>query len=308
MTASSRESAAEPPPEQPIPGSIHASTHHPSTHRASGLGPARQAARQARGPSPDRDGDELAGVVAVVTGGGRGIGRGIVDRFLAAGATVAIAQRGDLDEGLRADPRVLVVRADLADPAGYAGIATTVEDRLGGADVLVNNAGVMFERGIAELTVDEWDRMVAINLRAPALLTAALLPQLRRSGRGAVVNIGSIEGLAANPGHAAYCATKAGVHGLTRALAVDLGADGVRCNAIAPGWIDTDLSEAYLDSMPDPQGARRRIVDLHPIGGTGRPEDVGDAAVFLAGERSRFLTGEVVVVDGGRTARLPTPV
>lgn len=246
----------------------------------------------------------LQGRRALVTGGGRGIGRGIVDRLLEEGARVAIVQRGDVDEVLREHPRVEALRADLTDPSAYAGVVAEVAERLGGIDVLVNNAGAMFERSVAEISPDEWDLMVALNLRAPLFLTQAALPHLRDGG-GAIVNIGSIEGIGANPQHAAYSATKAGIHGMTRALAVDLGADGIRCNAIAPGWIDSDLSEAYLAELPD--GARAALDALHPVGRTGRPRDIGDAVVFLASDASAFLTGEVIVVDGGRTARLPLP-
>jgi meso-butanediol dehydrogenase/(S,S)-butanediol dehydrogenase/diacetyl reductase len=130
---------------------------------------------------------------------------------------------------------------------------------------------------------------------------------MRQRGHGSIINIGSIEGLAANPAHAAYCATKAGIHGMTRAMALDLGADGIRCNAIAPGWIASDLSDDYLSSQGDPAAAREALNGLHPVGRLGRPSDVGDLAVFLASERSSFLTGEVIVLDGGRTIKLPLP-
>ena len=118
-------------------------------------------------------------------------------------------------------------------------------------DVLVNNAGIMVERTVAEILLEEWELTIAVNLRAPLFLTQAVLPHMRRRGGGSIINIGSIEGLGANPGHAAYCASKAGIHGMTRAMAVDLGADNIRCNAIAPGWITSELSETYLQSQPD---------------------------------------------------------
>jgi meso-butanediol dehydrogenase/(S,S)-butanediol dehydrogenase/diacetyl reductase len=108
-------------------------------------------------------------------------------------------------------------------------------------------------------------------------------------------------------GHTAYCASKAGVHGMTRAMAVDLGADNIRCNAIAPGWITSDLSETYLEAQPDPAAAREALNRLHPLGRVGRPTDVGDLAVHLASDSSSFLTGEIIVLDGGRTAMLPLP-
>ncbi|WP_433502582.1 SDR family NAD(P)-dependent oxidoreductase [Pseudonocardia halophobica] len=250
---------------------------------------------------------QLDGKIALVTGGGRGIGRGIVDRFLEEGAQVAVVQRRPLDDALTGHPRVAQVQADLSDSSSTATAVERTVERFGGVDVLVNNAGIMFERTISEIRPEDWDLMMAVNLRAPLLLVQAALPHMRRRGGGSVINIGSIEGLGANPGHAAYCATKAGIHGMTRAMAVDLGADGIRCNAIAPGWISSDLSETYLESHADPAAARDALNRLHPLGRVGRPTDVGDLAVYLASDRSGFLTGEIVVLDGGRTAKLPLP-
>lgn len=250
---------------------------------------------------------QLAGKIALVTGGGRGIGRGIVDRFLDEGAQVAVVQRQPLEPALHAQPQVMHVAADLREESSIAVAVDQVVERFGGLDVLVNNAGIMFERTLAELQPDEWDLMIAVNLRAPLFLAQAALPHLRARGGGSIINIGSIEGLGANPGHAAYSASKAGVHGMTRALAVDLGADGIRCNAIAPGWIASELSESYIAAHADPAAAREALHRLHPVGRVGHPHDVGDLAVYLASDKSSFLTGEIVVLDGGRTARLPSP-
>lgn len=249
----------------------------------------------------------LNGKNAVVTGGGRGIGRGITEMLLKAGASVLVAQRQDLDEELSSNPNVFFVQADLAESGAPSLIAQAASEYFDNVDVLVNNAGIMFEQPVDEITEEDWDRMMTINLRSPAFLVKALLPLLRKSTASSVVNIGSIEGLASNPQHAAYCASKAGIHGLTRALAVDLGRDGIRCNAIAPGWIDSDLSDAYIDAQDDPAGARIGLLKMHPAGRTGKPADVGGAVVFLASEAAAFVTGEVLVVDGGRTAKLPLP-
>ena len=250
---------------------------------------------------------QLEGKIALVTGGGRGIGRGIVNRFLEEGAQVAVVQRKSLDNALEGHPRVAYVQADLSVSSSIATAIEHVVERFGGIDIFVNNAGIMFERTISEILQEEWDLMMAINLRAPLFLTQAALPHMRKRGGGSVINIGSIEGLGANPGHAAYCASKAGIHGMTRAMAVDLGADNIRCNAIAPGWIASELSETYLESHPDPAAARDALNRLHPLGRVGRPTDVGDLAVYLASENSSFLTGQIVVLDGGRTAKLPMP-
>ena len=250
---------------------------------------------------------ELEGKVALVTGGGQGIGRGIVDRFLEEGAQVAVVQRREPGEELLRHQGVLGIRADLGDTTAIKAAADHAAVHFGGIDILVNNAGIMFERSVADITVDEWDLMMAVNMRAPLFLAQAALPHMQRRGGGSIINIGSIEGLSANPLHAAYCASKAGIHGMTRAMAVDMGKDGIRCNAIAPGWIASELSENYLESQPDAAGAREALDRLHPVGRVGRPTDVGDLAVFLASGRSGFLTGEVVVLDGGRTAKLPLP-
>jgi meso-butanediol dehydrogenase/(S,S)-butanediol dehydrogenase/diacetyl reductase len=165
----------------------------------------------------------------------------------------------------------------------------------------------MFERTVSEIRPEEWELMIALNLQAPLFLAQAALPHMRESGGGSIINIGSIEGIAANPGHAAYCASKAGIHGLTKALALDLGVDNIRCNAIAPGWIASELSDNYLESQPDPQAARAALYGLHPVGRLGNPQDVGHLAVYLASDKASFLTGEVIVLDGGRTAKLPLP-
>lgn len=250
---------------------------------------------------------QLEGKLAVVTGGGRGIGRGITERFLAEGARVAVVQRRPLGAELRDRPGVHGLEADLSDPSAARDAIDRSAELLGGLDVLVNNAGMMSESAVSEITVEEWDLMMALNLRAPLVLAQAALPHLRERGGGSIVNIGSIEGLGANPEHAAYSASKAGVHGLTRALAVDLGEQGIRCNAIAPGWISSELSEDYLSTARDPETAGERLEHLHPVGRLGRAADVGDLAVFLAGDRSGFLTGETIVLDGGRTVKLPLP-
>ncbi|PBB90699.1 short-chain dehydrogenase [Mesorhizobium sp. WSM3864] len=251
--------------------------------------------------------DRLAGKIAIITGGGRGIGAGITQRFVEEGAKVAIVQRNaPPDEVL--NERTIYVKADLSNSQDIASAVETVVERLGGLDILVNNAGIMFEKTVDEMTEADWDQMMDINLKAPFLLTQAAMPHLRKRGAASIVNIGSIEGLASNPGHPAYSASKAGIHGFTAAVAVDHGHEGIRCNAIAPGWINSDLSEVYIDSMTDSDRVRRELLVMHPVGRLGQPTDVGNLAVWLASEESAFVTGQVYVIDGGRTKKLPLPV
>lgn len=237
--------------------------------------------------------------VALVTGGRSGIGRAIADRLRAEGARVFTVQRG-------ADAAHESLVADLADADAPTRVIGAVIAAAGRLDVLVNNAGTMREAGIEEMSPADWQHDIAVNLTAPFLMMRAAMPHLR-AVRGCIVNIGSIEGLGSNPGHAAYCAAKAGLHGLTRAVAVDHGGDGVRCNAVAPGWIDTALNEDFIDSMDDPAAFRRDIGSIHPAGRTGGPDEVAALVAFLASEEAGFITGEVYRIDGGRMAKLSLP-
>jgi meso-butanediol dehydrogenase/(S,S)-butanediol dehydrogenase/diacetyl reductase len=251
--------------------------------------------------------DRLAGKIAVITGGGRGIGLGITERFAAEGAKVAIVQRNPPPDSILGI-QTIYIQADLSRAADIDRAIDMSVARFGGLDVLVNNAGIMFEKTVEETSEEDWDGMMAINLKAPFLLTKKAMPFLRQSSGASIINIGSIEGLASNPGHPAYSASKAGLHGFTAAVAVDHGRDGVRCNAIAPGWINSDLSEIYIEGMQDSARVRRELLAMHPAGRLGEPRDVGNLAVWLASDESSFVTGQVYVIDGGRTKKLPLPI
>ncbi|KIC42967.1 short-chain dehydrogenase [Ruegeria sp. ANG-R] len=243
--------------------------------------------------------NRFAGKTALVTGGRSGIGRAIAQRLRDEGANVFTAQRGTDDE-FPSFP------ADFSDPNSPAEIIQQAIAQAGQLDVLINNAGMMQEASVDDMSLADWQRNLAVNLTAPFLLIQAALPHLRRT-RGSIVNIGSVEGLGSNPGHAAYCASKAGLHGLTRAVAVDHGAEGIRCNAVAPGWIDTDLNLDFIESMDDPGAFRRDIARIHPVGRTGDPKEVAALVAFLAAEESGFVTGQIYTVDGGRMAKLSLP-
>lgn len=237
--------------------------------------------------------------VALVTGGRSGIGQAIARRLRDEGARVFTAQRGE-------DAEFESISADFSDPDSAEQVIGDIVTQAGQLDVLVNNAGMMQEATVEEMSADDWQQILTVNLTTPFLLIKAALPQLRKS-RGIIVNIGSIEGLGSNPGHAAYCASKAGLHGLTRAVAVDHGNEGIRCNAVAPGWIDTDLNNDFIESMDDPAAFRRDIGKIHPVGRTGSPQEVAALVAFLAAEESGFITGQVYNVDGGRMAKLSLP-
>ena len=237
--------------------------------------------------------------VALVTGGRSGIGAAIAAGLAERGVRVLTAQRGE-------DPIHESIQADFLDAASPEQVIAEVVTRAGHLDYLVNNAGMMREGTVLETSLETWHQTMRVNLTVPFLLMKHAMPHLIARG-GAIVNIGSIEGLGSNPRHPAYCASKGGIHALTRAVAVDHGPDGVRCNAIAPGWIDTELNTEFVESMGAPEAFREALTDLHPVGRTGQPEDVAALACWLLSGDAGFVTGQVWTVDGGRMTKLSLP-
>ena len=246
--------------------------------------------------------NRLEGKVAIVTGGTRGIGRAIADRFVREGARVVTSAR-NAPPGEGTLGGLDFVRGDVGRASDVRAIFEHTLGRHGRLDVLVNNAAVQIEKSIEHTSEAEWDALMAVNLKGVFLCCREALAPMRAAGGGSIVNIGSYDGFVADPDLAAYCASKGGVHALSRAIAVDHGKDGIRCNVICPGWIRTEMMDAYLRSQTP--GAEDAIVGQHLLGRLGRPEDIANLALWLASDESAFATGQLYVHDGGLTAHAP---
>ena len=237
----------------------------------------------------------LEGKVALVTGGSRGIGAAVSRELARAGASVAVNYRAGADaaEALASELGGIAVQGDVAIPAEAAGLVERVENELGPVDAVVNNAGVTRDTLIVRMSDEEWDTVIDTNLRGVFnVCRAAARPMLKRRG-GSIVNMTSVVGVHGNAGQTNYAASKAGIIGLTKALAKELGSRGVRVNAIAPGYITTALTSDL------PEELQEMILGVTPLGRLGDPEDVAGAVRFLCSDEARFVTGAVLQVDGG---------
>ncbi|XDZ66930.1 SDR family NAD(P)-dependent oxidoreductase [Alphaproteobacteria bacterium LSUCC0684] len=243
------------------------------------------------------------GKTALVTGGSRGIGAGIVQRLTADGTRVITCGRGPRPGNLAGE--VDWISADVSDSGDVSVLFTHIETTYGRLDLLVNNAGVQVEKTVADSTDQDWNEVMGINAKGVFLTIRAAIPLMIRGGGGSIVNIGSISGNHADPSMALYNASKAFVHGLTRSVAVDHGKDGIRCNAVCPGWIMTGMADAAFALASDPEKARADALNRHAAGRFGKPEDIAAAVAWLLSDEAQFVTGQTLTVDGGLVAATP---
>ncbi len=242
---------------------------------------------------------QLAGQIAIVTGAGRGIGRAIALKFASEGADVACVSRTSAnaekvaEEVRGADRRAWACAVDVADAEAVTATAEKLLAEAGRIDILVNNAGVTRDGLLMRMSDADWDTVLDTNLKGAFLFTRALARSFLKQRSGRIINVSSVIGLTGNAGQANYGASKAGLLGLTRSVAREFASRGITVNAVAPGFIETDMTAGLGEELR--QGALRSI----PLGRFGQPEDVAEAVLFLAGPGGRYITGQVLSVDGG---------
>ena len=242
----------------------------------------------------------LEGKVAVISGGTRGIGNAIAWKFAEQGANLALIATRDSERNKKAvkelsetgrDVRLYI--CDVKDPEQVVSVAEEILADFGTVDVLVNNAGITRDNLLPSLSVMDIDEVIDVNLKGTIYLTRAFIREFVKQRRGNIVNISSVVGLMGNKGQANYAASKAGIIGFTKTVAKEYGRRNIRCNAIAPGYIATEMTATLNEEQTN------EIAKQLPLGRLGQPDDVADLALFLAGDSSRYITGEVIKVDGG---------
>ncbi|PYE13606.1 SDR family oxidoreductase [Paraburkholderia silvatlantica] len=254
--------------------------------------------------------NRLAGKVALVTGAGRGIGAAIARAFAAEGAAVVLAELDGATAAATArdianacaGARTLAVQTDVTQPASLRAAVEEAQRAFGPVDVLVNNAGINVFADPLTMTDEDWRRCFAVDLDGVWNGCRAVLPGMVERRAGSIINIASTHAFQIIPGCFPYPVAKHGVIGLTRALGIEYAPQNVRVNAIAPGYIETQLTHDWWNAQPDPQAARKATLELPPMKRIGRPEEVAMTAVFLASDEAPFINASCITIDGGRTA------
>ncbi len=242
----------------------------------------------------------LEGKIALITGASRGIGKSIAQRFVEEGATVAFTYRSS-EEKARALEAELTAsggtargfKSDAGSLAESEELVKEVVEAFGTVDILINNAGITRDTLLMRMSEDQWDEIMQVNLKSCFNLTKAVLRTMLKARAGSIINMSSVVGIQGNAGQANYAASKAGILGFTKSVALELGSRNIRCNAIAPGFIETEMTDALDEATV--QGWR----DAIPLKRGGQPKDVADACVFLGSDMSAYITGQTLSVDGG---------
>ena len=247
--------------------------------------------------------------VAIITGGGGAIGRATARRLAAEGAAVVVGDRlaasaESVADGIRADGgRSIAMVVDVTDEASVGALVDGALAAYGRIDILHNNAGVLLPGSVTEVAVEAWSKTLAVNVTGAFLCSRAVLPAMISAGRGSIIHTSSVSGVVGEAGIAAYCASKGALVMLARQMAVDYARQGIRVNALCPGWIDTPFNDPAIERAGGKEALAPFIDVFVPMGRQGTPEEVADAVAFLASDDSRYMTGAVLVVDGGLTAQ-----
>jgi 3-oxoacyl-[acyl-carrier protein] reductase len=243
---------------------------------------------------------DLTGKVAIITGSGRGIGKAIAMKLAEVGATIVINDVGDATPAEQTVAEIkslgrqaMAVVADVSSSVDVARLVDTVTKTYGKVDILVNNAGITRDQLAMRMTDDDWDKVLAIDLKSVFLCTRAVLRPMLKQRSGKIISISSIVGIIGNASQANYAAAKAGIIGFTKTIAKEMGSRGITANAVAPGFIDTPMTQALTEER------RQMMLNGIPLGYLGTPRDVAEAVAFLASEEARYITGQVITVDGG---------
>jgi len=251
----------------------------------------------------------LEGKVCIITGGGSGIGRASALLFAQEGARLAVADKRAASaeavaaESSRKGAEAIALEVDVANAAAVERMIARTLEKFGRLDVLVNNAGYGITGSVVETDAAAWDALMAVNVRGVFLCSKYAIPAMKRNGGGTIVNTASVVAAVGIANRAAYCASKGAVAALTRAIAIDHVGDGIRCNAVAPGTIDTPYFDEILENSADPDAVRKALAARQLLGRLGTPEEIAAGILFLAGDESRFATGTILTLDGGMTAQ-----